>query len=423
MVEREGCDGPVAADVAQPVPLLPTAVGSAARRSSATCGGRSPRSCSAVPRSSTAAWSPAIVAAGCTTCSWCRGCTSCSRRGSSASLLQLLGHRRQAARRRAARLGLSLRPRRRRQSPRRPGRARRRGLPGHAPARAADHGRPGDRALRARPLHRAARADLLGGNGPDVCGRLRHRAVLETHPGAAARQAGVALLRPRGRAGRRVRDGARSLLEVQRRRGGRVADRAALDSALRGADRPRRVAARALRRSAFRRARWPRSSVSAAGCSSFLPSARPAAPSCVRRPRSGRWSWSGAFCSRPASGPRRLRLASGVGGGGGLSRRGARSRRRGAAERFLDRGPRRRSGRRDTPALEPPGDTGGRGRSVRSHGCRLRTHPAGAEAARPGRDAPGRGDAHASAPRSRARPLRRPGGAPGRRALAFGGRG
>ena len=114
------------------------------------------------------------------------------------------------------------------------------------------------------------------------------------------------------------------------------------------------------------------------------------------RPASGR---RGCAC-RPASARRRSfwprRSAPGAGG---------------PPRGFLDRGPRRRPGRRDTPALEPPGDTRGRGRSVRSHGCRLRAHAAGAEAARPGRDAPGRGDAHASAPRPRARPLRRPGGA------------
>ncbi len=54
-------------------------------------------------------------------------------------------------------------------------------------------------------------------------------------------------------------------------------------------------------RSESRRDRSPRSSAWAAGSSSFSRSGPRAAPSCGRRPRSGRWSWSGCCSSRPAS--------------------------------------------------------------------------------------------------------------------------
>ena len=122
---------------------------------------------------------------------------------------------------------------------------------------------------------------------------------------AAARAAGVALLRPRGRAGRRVRDGARPLLEVQRRRGGRVDDarpsRSRSRAALIGA---RGGAAGAVRGRACPRARWPRSSAWAAGRSSSL--AERAAGCAFLRPTPALWAMAlvGRCSSRPASGRR-----------------------------------------------------------------------------------------------------------------------
>ena len=62
----------------------------------------------------------------------------------------------------------------------------------------------------------------------------------------------------------------------------------------------------------------------------------------------------------------------------------------GPRPRLFDRGPRRRAGRRDTPAVEEEGDPRRWRRSVRSRGHGVRPHAGAAEAPRPGRHAPGR---------------------------------
>ena len=337
--------------------------------------------------------------------------------------LALVRGRGQEARRRARRRGLPLRARGRRQSAGRARRARRRDLPRDAPARAADHGSAGDRALGARSISRRAGADLLGRHHPDIRRRVRDRDLRQTDSGRGCRSG------PSGSSrGSRVALAAEcATAPVLFWRfnivaagawltapfsiplaGALIGWRGAPGRPVRRGD-PARPAAGPL--CARQPRRWSSIAERAAGIAS-----------CGRRRRLRPSASSGRSLLAAGLGPRRLRVASGLLAAAVFLALALRRGPAGPAARLLDRGPRRGAGRRDTPALETQGDSRGRGRSLRRDGHRFRAHPARAEAPRPGSDAARCRPGDPSAPGPRARSLRRPRGARGRRALAIDGR-
>ena len=377
--------------VAEPLPLRAACPRAGDRPSSATCAARSRRCCSGARRSSTAGWSRVTGAAGSTTCSSSRACTSCSPRASSLSCCALAGVEGKA--RDALLLGgrRSLRPRRRRQPAGRARGPRRRRS--SSPTRLLERpirGRAGDRAFGARPLPRgAARRSSRSARVltfAAVCGIALFaapiRARLPDRPEWLFSGLAAALAAE-------CRDGAGPPLEVQPRRGRRLADRAALDPALRAA--LIGLGALLLLFYALGLAAGPLAALFGRG----LPAAR-----VVRRAGGrDRVPAPDAAAGRVLRGRRRCSSLAGLGPratarAGGRRRRDALSLPRAAPGAagprggLLDRGARRRAGRRDTPALEAAGRCSwtAEGRSIstaRDFGrTRLR-----AEAPRPRRDA------------------------------------
>ena len=173
-----------------------------------------------------------------------------------------------------------------------------------------------------------------------------------------------------------------------------MADRAALDSAVGGAHRRGGRTARSCYACGL--PAGPLAALFALGsrvAGAGWRSAPPGARSCGRRRRSRASSPGRRAARRRGSVPRPLRDPARGGVAAAAAFLAARARARaapGPRAGLFDRGPRRRAGRRDTPALETAGDPRGRRRSLRSDGHRFRPHAARAEAPRPRRHAPRR---------------------------------